>query len=63
MQRRGLLEVQNAQERGLIMLEHAQRIIDQLQDDPDIVNMIRLPVDDLEEIQTGPSGPEFIDLD
>jgi hypothetical protein len=50
-------------ERGLLMLEHVQWIIDQLQDDLNIINMERLPTDNPDEIQTGPSDPEFIDLD
>jgi hypothetical protein len=45
------------------MIENAQWIMDQLQNDPDIINMPRLPVDNPDESQTGPSGPEFIDLD
>jgi hypothetical protein len=63
VQYRSSLEAQDTQERGLLMLEHAHRIIVQLQDDPDILNMSRLPKDNLDRIQTGPSGPEFIDLD
>jgi hypothetical protein len=63
VQDRGLPEAQDAWERGLLMLEHVQWIIDQLQDDPDIINMTRLPADNPDESQTGPSGPEFIDLD
>jgi hypothetical protein len=45
------------------MLEHAQWIIDQLQDEPDILNMARLLEDNLDRSQRGPSGLEFIDLD
>jgi hypothetical protein len=54
---------QDAWERGLLMLEHAQWIIDQLQDDPDLISMTRLPDDNPDESQMGPSGPEFIDID
>jgi hypothetical protein len=54
---------QDAWERGLIMLYHSQLIIDQLQDVPDLINMIGLIADILNRSQTGPSGPEFIDLD
>jgi hypothetical protein len=63
VQDRSSPEAQDTWERGLLMLEHAQWIIDQLQDDPDIINMARLPEDNPDESQTGPSGPEFIDLD
>jgi hypothetical protein len=45
------------------MLENAQRIIDQMQDDPDIINMPRFPTDNPDESQMGPNNPEFIDLD
>jgi hypothetical protein len=45
------------------MLEHAQQIIDQLQDDPDILNMERIFEDNPDRSQMGPSGPKFIDLD
>jgi hypothetical protein len=45
------------------MLDHAQRIIDQLQDYPDLISMTGLPADNPDRSQTGPSGPEFIDLD
>jgi hypothetical protein len=54
---------QDAWERGLLMIEHAQWIIDQLQDDPDLIGMTRLPADNPDESQMGPSGPEFIDID
>jgi hypothetical protein len=54
---------QDAWERGLLMLEQVQWIIDQLQDDPDLISMTRLHADNPDEIQTGPSGPEFIDID
>jgi hypothetical protein len=45
------------------MLEHAQQIIDQLQDHPDILNMAKLFEDNLDRSQVSPSSPEFIDLD
>jgi hypothetical protein len=54
---------QDAWERGLLMLEHVQWIIYQLQYDPDLINMTWLLVADPNEIQIGPSGPEFIDID
>jgi hypothetical protein len=61
-----------AQRRGFLLLEGAQRIIDQLQNDPDLVDMSRIPIDDpitsrgersgLEPIQLeeiiGPENPE-----
>jgi hypothetical protein len=56
-------EAQDMWERGLLKFEHAQWIIDQLQNDLDIINMPRLPADNPDESQTGPSDPEFIDLD
>jgi hypothetical protein len=34
-----------------------------LKDDPDIINMERLPADNPDEDQMGPSSPEFINLD
>jgi hypothetical protein len=45
------------------MIEQAQWIIDQLQDDPDLTGMTGSPVDNPDEIQIGPSGPELIDID
>ena len=48
---------------GLLMLEHVQWIMDQLQDDSNILNMTRLTEDNLDRSQTSPRGPEFIDLD
>jgi hypothetical protein len=42
-------EAQDAWERGSLMLEYAQQIINQLQDDPDIINIPRLPTDKLDE--------------
>jgi hypothetical protein len=35
----------DAQERGLFMLEQAQLMIDQLQDDPDIIETMGSPTD------------------
>jgi len=45
------------------MLEHAQWIIDQFQDVPDIINVARLPANNPYETQMRPSSPKFIDLD
>jgi hypothetical protein len=39
-------ETTEAQRRGLLLLEGAQRIIDQLQNDPDLAEMWRIPTDD-----------------
>jgi hypothetical protein len=55
--------VQDAWERGLLMLEWAQQVFDQLQADPDLSEMTGSPVDNPERIQVGTSGPEFIDVD
>jgi hypothetical protein len=35
-----------AQRRGFLLLEGAQRIIDQLQNHPNLVDMSRIPIDD-----------------
>jgi hypothetical protein len=40
-----------------------QRVIDQLQNDPDLVEMERVTVDNPVESQEGPSGPELIQID
>jgi hypothetical protein len=37
--------------------------MDQLKNDPDVINMPRLPADNPDESQTGLKSPEFIDLD
>jgi hypothetical protein len=39
-------ETTEAQRRGLLLLEGAQRIIDQLKNDPDLIEMMRIPTDD-----------------
>jgi hypothetical protein len=54
---------QDARERGLLMLEWAHWVIDQLQDDPNLSETIGSPVDNPERSQVGTSGPEFIDVD
>jgi hypothetical protein len=56
-------EAQDARERGLLMYEHAQQIMDQMQDNPDLIRMPMLPANNPDEIQIGPSGPELIDVD
>jgi hypothetical protein len=35
-----------AQRRGLLLLERAQRIIDQLQNDPNLIDMLRITAND-----------------
>jgi hypothetical protein len=54
---------QDARDRGFLMIEQVQWIIDQLQDDPDLTGMTGSPADNPDGSQTGPSGPEFIDID
>jgi hypothetical protein len=50
-------------ERGFFMIEQAHRVIDQLQDDPDLVGMTRSPTDDPDESRVGPSSPEIKEID
>jgi hypothetical protein len=52
-----------AQARGFLLMEQAHRVIDQLQNDPDLIEMTRVPVDNPIEIQVGPSGPEPIQIE
>jgi hypothetical protein len=40
-----------------------KRIMDQMRDNPDLIRISVLPVDDPDEIQIGPSSPELIDID
>jgi hypothetical protein len=63
VQDRSSPEAQDARERGLLVLEHAQRIVDHLQDDPNILNMARLSEDNPDRSQMSPRNLEFIDLD
>jgi hypothetical protein len=60
---RGFPMTQDARERGFLIMEQAQRVIDQLQDDPNLIAMTGSPVDNPDESQTGPSGPELINID
>jgi hypothetical protein len=53
----------DAQERGLFMLDQAQWMIDQLQDDLDIAETTVSPTNNPDGSRAGPSGPKFIDLD
>jgi hypothetical protein len=63
VQDRGFPMTQDARERGFLMIEQAQQVIDQLQDDPDLIGMTGSPADNPDEIQVGPSGPELIEID
>jgi hypothetical protein len=63
IQGRGFPMALDARERGFFMLEKAQQMIDQLQDDPDIVETMGSLTDNPGVSQAGPSNPEFIYLD
>jgi hypothetical protein len=63
MQGRDIHLAQDAQERGLLMLEQAYHVLDQLRDDPDLSETKGSPVDKPEISQVVTSGPEFIDID
>jgi hypothetical protein len=52
-----------AKRRGLLLLEGAQRIIDQLQNDLDLVEMSRFPTDDPIKTRGEPSVLEPIQLE
>jgi hypothetical protein len=54
---------QDMKERGLLMIEHVQQIIDRLQDDLDLIIMTRVPDDNPDESRISPSDPEWIDVD
>jgi hypothetical protein len=56
-------ETTEAQRRGFILLEGAQRIIDQLQNDPDLVYMSRILVDRPIKNKGEPSGLEPIQIE
>jgi hypothetical protein len=55
-------ETTKAQRRGLLLLEGAQRIIDQLKNDLDLIEMTRIPTDDPIESRGEPSGLEPMEL-
>jgi hypothetical protein len=63
VQNRGLPMTPDEQEKGFLMIEQAHRVIDQLQDDSKLVEITRVPADNLVEIQTGPSGLEPIQIE
>jgi hypothetical protein len=52
-----------AQARGFLLMEQAQRVIDQLQNDPDLIEMTRVPADNPIESRVGPSDPEPIQIE
>jgi hypothetical protein len=52
-----------AQESGLLFIEQSHRVIDQLQDDPNLIEMTRVPTDNPVEIRTSPSGLEPIQIE
>jgi hypothetical protein len=56
-------ETTKAQRRGLLFLEGAQRIIDQVQNDLDLVEMSRIPTDDPIKIRGELSGLDPIQLE
>jgi ATP-dependent protease HslVU (ClpYQ) ATPase subunit len=53
-------ETTKAQRRGLLFIEGVQRIIDQLQNDPNLIEMTRILDDDPVKSRGEPSGPELI---
>jgi hypothetical protein len=63
MHNNGFPMTPEARERGLIMIEQAQQVIDQLQNIPDLVVMKRVLVDNPDESRAGPSGLEIIQID
>jgi hypothetical protein len=50
-------------ERGALMYKHTQQIMNQMQDNPDLIRLPRLPTDSPEESLARPSGPNFMNLD
>jgi hypothetical protein len=52
-----------AQRRRFLLLEGAQRIINQLQNDFDLIEMMRIPIDDPIKIQGEPSGLNSMQLE
>jgi hypothetical protein len=59
---RGFSLTPEAQEGGLILMEQAHRVIVELQNDPECVEMTRVPIDIPIESQEGPSDPEPIQI-
>jgi hypothetical protein len=56
-------ETIEAQRRGFLLLEGAQRVIDQLENDPQIIEMMRIPLDDPITIREETNGSESIRLE
>jgi hypothetical protein len=56
-------ETTEEQRRGFLLLEGAQRVIDQLQNDLDLIEMMRIPIDNAIKIRGEPSGLESIQLE
>jgi hypothetical protein len=63
VQDRGFPMMQDTRERGFLMIEQAQLVIDQLKDDSELIGMMRSPIDNPDESQRGPSSPELINID
>jgi hypothetical protein len=63
VQNRGLSMTPKTHARGFLVMEHAQRVIDQLQNDPHLIEMARVPVDNPVECRVGPSGLELIQIE
>jgi hypothetical protein len=63
VQGRGLVLTPEAHTRGLCLMAEEHRVIDQLQNDPDLIEMRRVPVDNPIERWGGPSNPELIQIE
>jgi hypothetical protein len=50
VQNKGLTMTSEARARGLLLMEHAHRVIDQLWNEPDLVEIERVPADKPVEI-------------
>jgi hypothetical protein len=61
--RRGLLLTPEAQTRGLHLMAEAKIVIDQLQNDLDLIEMMRVPFDNPIARRGEPSGSEPIQLE
>jgi hypothetical protein len=57
------METTVAQRREFLLLEGAQRVIDQLENDLEIIEMMRIPLDNPSTIRGDPSGLESIELE
>jgi hypothetical protein len=63
VQNKGFYLTPEGPSRGLLLIEKAQRVIDQLENDLDLVEMTRVPVDNPVERRIGPSGPVPIQIE